>query len=445
MNSLNLVDFNIEDQLNQCRCCLRTLIDENKFVKISKLIEQRFFDLTQIELIESKDFSSKICLLCNNDLEVFSHFRKDLTDKQKFLYKTLNEKEPHQTEVDIFNENSFELKPNVDDFVACNTSNLLEEEINFDNQIQIKLEAEEIEKNISSDHCQIQNSYSKTKKRAKNLKCSSSNAKLQNTKSSSSDKSEKSKKEKCKLCNVKVRNLNSHIKAVHSLLNDFKCDICSYVSCFKIEMENHMLNHIKHEPQLFYCEFCSKDFGKRHLLNRHIKLKHMQKERLHPCPTCNKSFFTISTLKKHIESHRDKDMPCEFCGKLFSCMNNLRTHLYYHSEPKFVCTFEACGKKFFMRKLLRAHVNVHQGKKDFTCSFCEKSYFFQSHLKRHIISAHMKLKIDCEVLSCSSSFARKETYRNHVLQHHQNLGSQSLNALLTKIRNLKVEEYRCVA
>lgn len=89
-------------------------------------------------------------------------------------------------------------------------------------------------------------------------------------------------------------------------------------------------------------------------------MKHTEKERSHQCTTCSKSFFTISTLKKHIESHRAKDMPCEFCGKLFSCMNNLRTHLYYHQDPKFECDFEGCGKKFFMRKLLRAHMNVIQ-------------------------------------------------------------------------------------
>lgn len=75
------------------------------------------------------------------------------------------------------------------------------------------------------------------------------------------------------------------------------------------------------------------------------------------------------------------------------CMNNLRTHLYYHYEPKFICEFENCDKRFFMRKLLKAHMNVHRGQKDFMCNYCEKSYFFQSHLKRHIISTHMKLKI----------------------------------------------------
>lgn len=41
-------------------------------------------------------------------------------------------------------------------------------------------------------------------------------------------------------------------------------------------------------------------------------------------------------------------------------------------------------------------------------------------------------------MSCSSSFARKETYRNHVLSHHQAIGSEALETLLTKIRNMKV-------
>jgi hypothetical protein len=57
------------------------------------------------------------------------------------------------------------------------------------------------------------------------------------------------------------------------------------------------------------------------------------------------------------------NFPGEFCGKLFSCMNNLRTHLYYHSEPKFICDFPNCDKKFYMRKRLRAHVKVQKTKK----------------------------------------------------------------------------------
>lgn len=172
--------------------------------------------------------------------------------------------------------------------------------------------------------------------------------------------------------------------------------------------------------------------------------------------------------------------PCEFCGRLFSCMNNVS--YWTHSRTKFYFVVlsapnssllplrpQVCLRVWRMRQEILhekasqgSHecksneleisekfyifipLKVHKGQKDFGCSYCEKSYFFQSHLKRHILSTHMKLKIDCEVLSCSSSFARKETYRNHVLQHHQNIGQEALNLLLMKIRNMKVEEYRCV-
>jgi KRAB domain-containing zinc finger protein len=145
----------------------------------------------------------------------------------------------------------------------------------------------------------------------------------------------------------------------------YYCDICGFQDVTeKEDLEYHMLSHMRSVEQSFFCEYCSKEFSRKHLLNRHIKLKHTEKQRTHKCPTCNKSFFTISTLKKHVESHGTKHMPCEFCGKLFSCMNNLRTHLYYHAEPKFICEIENCGKKFYMRKLLKAHLNVRQ---NFSC------------------------------------------------------------------------------
>ena len=175
-----------------------------------------------------------------------------------------------------------------------------------------------------------------------------------------------------------------------------------------------MKSHTSKQARIFYCERCGLNFEKKHLLNRHVKIKHTVKERKYKCSNqdCDKAFFNISALKKHVESHSEKgkycleifssrdltyeiylkfipEMPCEYCGKLFSCLNNLRTHLYYHSEPKFVCEFEGCGKKFFMKKLLKAHINVHRGQKDFVCEYCEKSYFFQAHLKRHILSMHM--------------------------------------------------------
>lgn len=95
MATTNEIEFTLEDHLNKCRCCFRALMDQQKSVKITKSIEEKFFSLTQIQvlikifilpylinlfppplqLVESNDFSKAICILCDNDLEVFSNFR----------------------------------------------------------------------------------------------------------------------------------------------------------------------------------------------------------------------------------------------------------------------------------------------------------------------------------------------------------------------------------
>lgn len=41
-------DLQIEDNLQKCRCCFRILIDEDKMIKITKAVEERFYDLCQI-------------------------------------------------------------------------------------------------------------------------------------------------------------------------------------------------------------------------------------------------------------------------------------------------------------------------------------------------------------------------------------------------------------
>lgn len=50
IENINDEEFQLEQHVNKCRCCFRTLIDEQKFVKITNVVEQKFFDLTQIKV-----------------------------------------------------------------------------------------------------------------------------------------------------------------------------------------------------------------------------------------------------------------------------------------------------------------------------------------------------------------------------------------------------------
>lgn len=235
-------EFRLEDNLNKCRCCFRTLIDEQKFTKITKAIEQKFFDLTSIkvkrisllkllllmkffQLFEASVFSSKICTLCSNDLEVFSQFRKDLCRKQRELYQTLREKETEIAQ-HIFND----VKSEVNEFIDCNPrQELAQDDIYFHPQVAIKSEDVEELQDFESLIDPVERS-----KRKENYK-------------------EKNKK------HFDIKQNKENVKDNNSIF----CDVCGHASSLKADLEIHMReNHTKKEPQSFYCEFCSREFEK---------------------------------------------------------------------------------------------------------------------------------------------------------------------------------------
>lgn len=73
----------------------------------------------------------------------------------------------------------------------------------------------------------------------------------------------------------------------------------------------------------------------------------------------------------------------------------------------------------------------------------------------------MKIKLKCELPNCNSQFAvsfwfylqvllliinkclnlkfqRKETYKNHVISHHKDMGDENLRSLLDKIKHFQL-------
>lgn len=245
---------------------------------------------------------------------MFNQFRKEITRKQKRLYEALNERELQDQETYEFTEIDVatNIKGTINEFIDCDIKK--EEFSRFEDDYQ----------NVSDNIEYLDDCIEYI--------APSTNQSIQYT----IDDPDK---------------------------DEFVCDLCSFEAKSKKEIMLHIKNcHISmrrlNPLNSFTCEMCDASFEKRHLLNRHVRLKHTEKERKYQCKICKKSFFNNSTLKKHAESHSEKNKPCEHCGKLFSCMNNLRTHLYYHSEPKFACQIVGCEKKFFMRKLLRSHMNV---------------------------------------------------------------------------------------
>ena len=70
---------------------------------------------------------------------------------------------------------------------------------------------------------------------------------------------------------------------------------------------------------------------------------------------------------------------CRKCGKTFKKARILKEHMNIHENPKFVCDFEGCSKKFRLKANLKAHKDVvHLRTKTNGCDVCGKMFYNQS-------------------------------------------------------------------
>ena len=50
MEQLAEDDFQLEEYVNKCRCCFRSMAEDHKFIKIDNHHINSFFDLTQLKV-----------------------------------------------------------------------------------------------------------------------------------------------------------------------------------------------------------------------------------------------------------------------------------------------------------------------------------------------------------------------------------------------------------
>ena len=99
------------------------------------------------------------------------------------------------------------------------------------------------------------------------------------------------------------------------------------------------------------------------------------------CKKCLKPFGKLEYLRAHIVRHcENRSKICNICKVNFF---DLRRHMLLHNgKDQYKCTI--CDKSFSQRSILKDHNVTHTDIRAFSCNLCDKSFKKSSALKGHI-------------------------------------------------------------
>ncbi|XP_069503867.1 zinc finger and BTB domain-containing protein 47 isoform X2 [Ambystoma mexicanum] len=163
------------------------------------------------------------------------------------------------------------------------------------------------------------------------------------------------------------------------------------------------------------CITCGKPFKKLWSLHEHNKIVHGYAEKKFSCEICEKKFYTMAHVRKHMVAHT-KDMPftCETCGKSFKRSMSLKVHSLQHSgEKPFKC--ENCNERFQYKYQLRSHMSIHIGHKQFMCQWCGKDFNMKQYFDEHMKTHTGEKPYICEI--CGKSFTSRPNMKRHRRTH----------------------------
>ncbi|XP_061836970.1 uncharacterized protein [Nerophis lumbriciformis] len=111
---------------------------------------------------------------------------------------------------------------------------------------------------------------------------------------------------------------------------------------------------------------------------------------------------------------RQKCFTCSICDKSFYYKSNLSRHRWTHSKEKpFSCP--VCAKSFSHKSNLTRHALTHTGEKHFSCSVCGDKFAYSYTLARHMRTHTGEKPFVCSV--CGQSYSQKSNMVAHMKTH----------------------------
>ena len=160
------------------------------------------------------------------------------------------------------------------------------------------------------------------------------------------------------------------------------------------------------------CHKCDKEFSTKKQFKAHMWMIHNGSKDL-KCIHCGMSFMYQSKLDKHLLVHTKKDsFKCDECGKAFGRKDHLKNHQNVH-RTKNLFNCEVCNKTFNRKENLTTHLKGHS--ETFSCTHCTQTFSRTSYLMKHMLRHPVEMLYKCS--HCGESFAQRSSLYKHVGSH----------------------------
>lgn len=207
-----------------------------------------------------------------------------------------------------------------------------------------------------------------------------------------SEKHEKLLKFCCIVCSEfrsTFLDLHRHYEKMHKDYSpNFLCLYCGYHTFTGVLLKDHIRDrHVVDTTNQFECDLCSKMFSKKQKLLSHMHNMHISKS--HTCEICGLLYkFNAELISHKMSAHTTSlEFTCQEpgCSKSFGTKRKLRRHInLVHPAIVTLFTCETCGKVSKCKKSHQAHMKVHGNCFPYACQFCDRSFKHASGFNYHI-------------------------------------------------------------
>ncbi|GAA5915497.1 hypothetical protein JCM5296_003418 [Sporobolomyces johnsonii] len=141
-------------------------------------------------------------------------------------------------------------------------------------------------------------------------------------------------------------------------------------------------------------------------------------------PGCGKCYTRPTRLEEHQRVHTgERPFACSECPSTFARNSHLKAHLRTHSsdsEKKYACGEDGCDKKFWTNQHLKKHVEVAHRGKTYDCTACSLTFRKHHLLRTHVAEVHSPPGTNpfiCEHPGCDRSFKQNVHLKAHMKTH----------------------------